>query len=162
MDSRSSIVLFQRAMVHLRRSNEIITHCLADFCFSRTHELQASTTRLVVPATIHRRACPRRISEELPIASMAENRNWSVLCSCALILLALDMLPSTAVEGAPTTLHANTNLAVGYYRYSCPDAEQIISDGMAAAFKRARHTARGVLRLHFHDCFVHVCTPVPT
>lgn len=48
-------------------------------------------------------------------------------------------------------------LRVGYYALSCPNAEGIVMNAMARAMQRDTGAAPGVLRLHFHDCFVDGC-----
>ncbi|KAJ1298753.1 hypothetical protein BS78_01G477700 [Paspalum vaginatum] len=57
---------------------------------------------------------------------------------------------------APAPL-ASAQLAKDFYAKSCPDAEKIISDAVAARFKQDPHTAAALLRLVFHDCFANGC-----
>nr|GMC62855.1 peroxidase 5-like [Ipomoea batatas]GMC64660.1 peroxidase 5-like [Ipomoea batatas] len=45
-------------------------------------------------------------------------------------------------------------LQVGFYSFSCPLAERIIKDEVQKAFHLDNGMAAGILRLHFHDCFV--------
>lgn len=47
-------------------------------------------------------------------------------------------------------------LRVGYYAQTCPNAEAIVGNAMARHMQVDSGTAPGVLRLHFHDCFVDV------
>lgn len=57
---------------------------------------------------------------------------------------------------------SNAQLEVGFYKNSCPRAESIIRDKVQRSFFLARGIAPGILRLHFHDCFVRViyqCSP---
>lgn len=49
-------------------------------------------------------------------------------------------------------------LRVGYYDLSCPSAERIIRQAMERGMQQDQGIAAGVLRLHFHDCFVEVIT----
>jgi len=51
-------------------------------------------------------------------------------------------------------------LRVGYYAQSCPNAEMIVRNAMERGMQQDSGTAPGVLRLHFHDCFVDVCNSV--
>ncbi|CAM6037125.1 unnamed protein product [Sphagnum compactum] len=48
-------------------------------------------------------------------------------------------------------------LVVGYYDLSCPNVETIVSTVVANAYQQDEGTAPGLLRLHFHDCFVQGC-----
>jgi hypothetical protein len=47
-------------------------------------------------------------------------------------------------------------LVVGYYAETCPNVESIVSNAVANAYQQDAGTAPGLLRLHFHDCFVQV------
>jgi len=53
-------------------------------------------------------------------------------------------------------LRVVASLRLGYYAMSCPNAEQIVRNAMERGMQQDRGTAPGVLRLHFHDCFVEV------
>ncbi|WOK96517.1 hypothetical protein Cni_G05224 [Canna indica] len=48
-------------------------------------------------------------------------------------------------------------LSMDYYMMSCPFMEQIISNTVNQALNRNPGLAAGLLRLHFHDCFVQGC-----
>ncbi|KNA04503.1 hypothetical protein SOVF_199100 [Spinacia oleracea] len=53
--------------------------------------------------------------------------------------------------------HIEAALEVGFYRDKCPFAEAIIRDEVTKSFLRDRGIAPGIVRLHFHDCFVRGC-----
>lgn len=53
-------------------------------------------------------------------------------------------------------LHMVAALRVGYYAQSCPNVESIVGIAMARHMQVDSGTTPGVLRLHFHDCFVDV------
>lgn len=47
-------------------------------------------------------------------------------------------------------------LGSGFYSSSCPRAEDIVRSTVEEHFDRGPTIAAGLLRLHFHDCFVQV------
>lgn len=51
-------------------------------------------------------------------------------------------------------------LRVGYYAVTCPHAERIVRQAIERGMQQDRSIIAGVLRLHFHDCFVEVHAPV--
>ncbi|KAJ4837671.1 Peroxidase 25 [Turnera subulata] len=54
-------------------------------------------------------------------------------------------------------LSVQGQLKTGFYSSSCPKAEAIVRSTVESYFKRDPTIAAGLLRLHFHDCFVQGC-----
>lgn len=46
---------------------------------------------------------------------------------------------------------------VGFYTTTCPRAESIVRSTVLSHFRSDRTVAPGLLRMHFHDCFVQGC-----
>ena len=45
---------------------------------------------------------------------------------------------------------------VGFYDRTCPSAETLVQQTVAAAFANNSGVAPALIRMHFHDCFVKV------
>lgn len=54
-------------------------------------------------------------------------------------------------------VEAQGGLRTGFYSSSCPKAESIVRSTVEAHYNRDNTVAAGLLRLHFHDCFVQGC-----
>ncbi|XP_024977869.1 peroxidase 64-like [Cynara cardunculus var. scolymus] len=54
-------------------------------------------------------------------------------------------------------LSLGTPLSSNYYQKTCPNAESIIRKAVTDATKNDKTVPAGLLRMHFHDCFVRGC-----
>ncbi|CAN6466594.1 unnamed protein product [Victoria cruziana] len=83
----------------------------------------------------------RRFSDEHPPLL----RSFAVFC----VLIGLIAGVNGAGDGS--------SLRVGYYRQSCPSAEAVVWRTVAKAVAQNPGLAAGLIRMHFHDCFVRGC-----
>ncbi|KAD5507541.1 hypothetical protein R6Q59_031658 [Mikania micrantha] len=70
-----------------------------------------------------------------------------LLLSCSLIKISETQTPPTPAAGLSYTFYQNT----------CPRLESIIRQNLQTVFASDIGQAAGLLRLHFHDCFVQGC-----
>ncbi|CAN8264443.1 unnamed protein product [Cochlearia groenlandica] len=69
-------------------------------------------------------------------------------------------LPLLLVLGATATTQANLFLPrprIGYYGSACWNVESIVRSVVRSNYLANPANAPGILRMHFHDCFVHGC-----
>ncbi|CAN0852494.1 Peroxidase 57 [Linum grandiflorum] len=66
------------------------------------------------------------------------------------LLFLLKLLVALSATEASLELH--------FYRNSCPKAEAIVKSAMKRHFDKDPSVPAGLLRLHFHDCFIRVST----
>ncbi|XP_031251888.1 peroxidase 12-like [Pistacia vera] len=72
-------------------------------------------------------------------------------------LLLLSSLSLVALSEAKDSVHVEKGLSWTFYKKSCPKVESIVRKQLKKVFKDDIGQAAGLLRLHFHDCFVQGC-----
>ncbi|KAG9451591.1 hypothetical protein H6P81_011556 [Aristolochia fimbriata] len=82
------------------------------------------------------------------MASSPNNYVLNLIIAAA-ILLMMFLQPVALADGQRTR--------VGFYSASCPQAESIVSKTVKKYFKSDPTVAPGLLRMHFHDCFIQGC-----
>jgi peroxidase len=61
------------------------------------------------------------------------------------------------VLGIVNTVVYGQGTRVGFYSSTCPKAESIVKSTVASHVNSDSSLAAGLLRMHFHDCFVQGC-----
>lgn len=72
-------------------------------------------------------------------------------------LLLLGSFASASEKQYAASAPVNKGLSWAFYESSCPDLESIVRKQLKKIFKKDIGQAAGLLRLHFHDCFVQGC-----
>ncbi|KAK9134420.1 hypothetical protein Syun_013750 [Stephania yunnanensis] len=74
-----------------------------------------------------------------------------------LILLLFSLVLVSHLSNAQTNLPIVPGLSWTFYNTTCPRVEAIIKNRLTQIFQNDSAQAAGLLRLHFHDCFVQGC-----
>ncbi|XWS23522.1 hypothetical protein CRYUN_Cryun28dG0021600 [Craigia yunnanensis] len=74
-----------------------------------------------------------------------------------LLVSSLFLAPYFSISEADNSAPIVSGLSWTFYQSSCPKVESIIRKQLKKVFKKDIGQAAGLLRLHFHDCFVQGC-----
>lgn len=77
--------------------------------------------------------------------------------SLCLFITFLSCLVISVHSQAATRPGPVSGTRIGFYSTTCPTAETIVRNAVAAGFNSNPTIAPGILRMHFHDCFVLGC-----
>ncbi|MFS7929677.1 putative peroxidase [Helianthus anomalus] len=69
----------------------------------------------------------------------------------------LTIITLVSLQCFVTLVHSKAQIQIGFYSDSCSEAESIIKQEVSKAYSEDRGLAAGLVRLHFHDCFVRGC-----
>ena len=97
------------------------------------------------------------ISEYLQSGAM-KKQNVAKTIACVFVFLSTCMISTSGyyidVADLPTPVDG---LSWTFYNETCPDLESIVNATLETVLDEDITQAAGLLRLHFHDCFVQVC-----
>lgn len=83
-----------------------------------------------------------------------------IAVSLTALLLVISLISVSSSSSYDSESHISApitkGLSLSYYHSSCPKVESIIRRQLKKIFKEDIGQAAGLLRLHFHDCFVQV------
>ncbi|KAH7835866.1 hypothetical protein Vadar_030656 [Vaccinium darrowii] len=77
--------------------------------------------------------------------------------SCLLLPFLLAFSEAHSHSYVPSSEHIVKGLSLSFYETKCPDLESIVRKHLKKVFKEDIGQAAGLLRVHFHDCFVQGC-----
>lgn len=66
-------------------------------------------------------------------------------------------IPGVDIGNCTSPPSVPQGLREGFYSLSCPDAEFVVFEVVKNAFINNAEVAPGLIRMHFHDCFVRGC-----
>lgn len=83
------------------------------------------------------------------IVSLVNLREGKMKTMCLIVSVVMVVMAALSAQG-------QGGLKTKFYSSSCPRAEAIVRSNVESHFNKDPTIAAGLLRLHFHDCFVQV------
>ncbi|XP_022772369.1 peroxidase 12 [Durio zibethinus] len=77
--------------------------------------------------------------------------------TAVILISSIFLAPYFSISEAHSYAPIVSGLSLSFYKSSCPKVESIIRKQLKKVFKDDIGQAAGLLRLHFHDCFVQGC-----
>ncbi|CAN1268111.1 Peroxidase 12 [Linum perenne] len=100
--------------------------------------------------------CIPKTNHTSTMASSSSYSNIASLVSLLLMATVACFLAATGVKAADQPALVK-GMSWSYYKSTCPKLESIVQKRLKQVFKKDIGQAAGLLRLHFHDCFVQGC-----
>lgn len=121
--------------------------------YKHVHSHESSPPRAHPPlfVLLEPRAALRTFLFDLPLPRSGAMATALSMCRSKWVLVFVATAASFLASSA------KADLQYGFYNTSCPGVEELVRAELNATFGKDTTLRAGLLRLHFHDCFVRGC-----